>query len=113
MSQVILCDRGDEHVVIEEEKTSWIHDVLVALGVGTEIIEDEDGMVLKHYLDAHAIDVWQDLESGEVEIHRNDKLVAQWKYPALTLIKESRLKWHYEIKLDEWALPFQMKERGS
>lgn len=112
MSQeVILCNRGDEHEIIEEEKVIWIRDVLMAIGVPESIIEDEDGMVLKHYLDAHAIDVWQNLEDGSAVIQRDDKLIGEWKYPKLTLKQEARNKWYYEIRLNEWAVPFQMKER--
>lgn len=111
MSQAILCNRGDEHDIIEEERSIWIRDVLIAIGVDPEIIDDDDRMVLKHYLDAHAIDVWQNLEDGSATIHRDDKLIGEWKYPKLTLKKEARNKWYYEIKLNEWALPFQMKER--
>lgn len=111
MSQVILCNRGDEHEIIEEEKVIWIRDVLVAIGVPEDIVDDEDKMTLKHYLDAHMIDVWQNLEDGSATVHRDDKLIGEWKYPKLTLKQEGKGKWFYEIKLQEWALPFQMKER--
>lgn len=107
--EVILCNRGDEHEIIEEEKAFWIKDVLVAIGVDEEIV-NKGGMDLKFYLDSHEIDVWQNLENGGVEIHRKDKLIAEWKYPRLVLKKDGR-NYFYEIKLNEWALPFQMNER--
>ena len=111
MSQVILCNRGDEHDIIEEERSIWIRDVLIAIGVDPEIIDDDDRLILKHYLDAHEIDVWQNLEDGSATIHRKDKLIGEWKYPTLVLKKEARNKWYYEIKLNEWAVPFQMNPR--
>jgi hypothetical protein len=56
--------------------------------------------------------VW-DKVSGEVDILRKGKLVAQWKQPKLKLIKEAPGKYYYEIHLNEWALPFQMQSKNS
>lgn len=117
MTQLILCDRGDEHQVIEEEKAAWIRDVLIAIGVDEEIIDDEDRMGFKTYCDANGIDVEENLADGSVIISRTDmnsgqeKIIGEWKYPKLVMKKEAKNKYYYEIRLNEWALPFQMKER--
>lgn len=110
---IILCDRGDEYKVVEEEKMDWVREVLIALGIDAEVIDQNDDMALKHCMEVRDIEVWKNISTGHVEILRGDKIVAQWKPPKLTLKKETPNKWYYEIKLDEWALPFQMKKRGE
>lgn len=111
---VILCDRGDEYKVIEEEKEEWIRDVLIALGVDEKMFNtDIDETDFREYLDVREIEIWKNLTSGKVEIFRKDKLVAEWKSPKLVLIKDKPNKLYYEISLNEWALPFQMSGRGE
>ncbi len=106
----ILSDRGDERKIIEEEKTEWVKRVLVALGVNQSIIDDNEA---DHRLALSNInlEVWSKSD-GTVEILRNGKLIAQWNQPKLVLVKEKPGKYYYEIRLSEWALPFQ-KRRGK
>lgn len=74
-------------------------------------------MIFKNYCDINGIDIDENLSDGSVTICRTDmssgheKIVGEWKYPKIILKKEGKNKCYYEIKLNEWALPFQMKER--
>ena len=108
---ILLADRCDEQRVIDLERQQWLHEVLVALGANAAIVE-AGGMDAKDHLTALEIEVWESAE-GAVDIHRRGKLVAQWKLPRLTLVKETADKWYYEIHLNEWALPFQAKKGGK
>lgn len=109
---VILCNRGDEYKVIAEEQQEWIHKVLVALGVDESILSnDYDDIKVREHLDVRSIEVWKDITNNTVDILRNEKVVAQWKQPKLTLVKEGKNDWYYEIQLNEWALPFQMQRK--
>lgn len=111
---IILADRGDQNKVIEEEKQEWLISVLLALGVRKEAL-DLDSHELVEYLSMAGIEVWNN-HDGSLDVFRfdgedNKKIVAQWKVPDLVLIKDTPRKWYYEIHLNEWALPFQMKNR--
>jgi hypothetical protein len=108
---VILCNRGDEREVIEEARTEWLHEVLVALGVDESVFGDDiDKNEAREYLMSRDLEVWTHVD-GSLNILRKDKVVAQWKAPKLTLRKEKSNEWYYEVKLEEWALPFQMSKR--
>jgi len=111
---IILADRGDQNRVIAEEKREWLVNVLLALGVREEALELGSHELVK-YLSMAGIEVWSNCD-GSLDIYRfdgedNKKIVAQWKVPDLILIKDTPRKWYYEIHLNEWALPFQMKNR--
>ena len=112
MSAIILADRQDVQQIIDEEKEIWVYDVLVALGAAEDVlvsIKEED---MSQYLSLLEMEVWN-VVGGSVDVFRKGKIVAQWKAPKLTLIKEGKDKYYYEIQLNEWALPFQMKKRGE
>jgi len=111
---VVLADRGDERKIIEEEKQEWLTNVLLALGIREEAL-DLEATELVDYLAMAGIEVWSNYD-GSLDIFRfdgedNKKMVAQWKVPGLTLIKDTPRKWYYEIHINEWALPFQMEKR--
>ncbi len=106
----ILCNNGDERKTIEEAKEEWVKEVLIALGANEDIFgTDVDLFDSRQYLDALEIEVWPDV-SGNINIYRKQKLVAQWKEPKLLLIKEGA-EMYYKITTNEWALPFQMRKR--
>lgn len=105
---VVLADRCDEHRVVELEKQKWLHEVLVALGANADVLET-GGMDARDHIAALELEVWEN-GSGEIDIERRGKRVAQWKEPKFILIKETPDKWYYEIHLNEWALPFQAKK---
>ena len=112
MSSIILADRYDEQNIINEEKTIWVYDVLVALGADEDVLSSIEEDKMSEYLSILEMEVWNNFD-GTVDIYRKGKLVAQWKVPKLKLIKEAKGKYYYEIHLDEWALPFQIKRRGE
>ena len=108
MSNTILADKGDEQKIIAEEKEEWLYQVLMGLGVAEELIVDLNNEDLISYLTTLEIEIF-DKYDDTIDIFRKDKIVAQWKKPKLTLVREGKNKYYYEIKLNEWALPFQMK----
>lgn len=111
MSNVILSDRDNLNETIEEEQQEWLTDVLIALGVEKQALEIDDPQFdMRDYLFGLDIEIWRNIQKKTIDIYRNDKLIAQWKVPKTILIKEGR-KYYYEIHLNEWALPFQFKER--
>ena len=109
MSSIVLANKGSEQKIIEEEKAEWVFQVLLGLGVPEEILVELSYEEIINYLDSIGIEIFNSVE--EVEIIREDKIVAQWKSPKLILIKEGPKKYYYEIHLNEWALPFQMSWR--
>jgi hypothetical protein len=111
MSTIILADRRDEQKVISEEKEIWVYNILVALGADEDILAEIKKEDMSEYLSMLELEVWNKV-SGEVDIFRKGKLVAQWKQPILKLIKKVP-KYYYEIHLNEWALPFQMQSKNS
>ena len=108
---ILLADRYDAQRVLELEKQKWLHEVLVALGANAAIVE-AGGMEAKDHLIAFELEVWENAD-GAVDIRRGNKLVAQWKLPKYVLVKETADKWYYEIHLNEWALPFQVRKGGK
>jgi hypothetical protein len=94
MSSIILADRYDEQKVIEEEKTVWVFNVLVALGADEDILTEIKKEEMSEYLTLMGMEVWDNAD-GTVDIFRKEKLVAQWKTPKLKLIKESKNKYYY------------------
>jgi hypothetical protein len=109
--KTVLCDREDANKVIEQMRIEWLHEVLPAFNVPKTIFdEDFGGNEARNMLIALDLEVWQNSD-GTVDIYRKKKLVAQWKQPTMTLIKDNK-GFYYEIKINEWALPFQMK-RGE
>lgn len=110
MSTIILADRRDEQKVINEEKEIWVYDVLVALGADEDILAEIEKKDMSEYLSILELEVWDKI-NGEIDIFRKKKLVAQWKQPKLKLIKKA-LECYYEIHLNEWALPFQMRPKN-
>lgn len=111
MGSIILSNRGDEQKIIQEEKSEWVFQVLLGLGVAEEILIELSNEDIVNYLESIRIEVISNISSDGVDIYREEKIVAQWKKPKLILIKEKRNKYYYEIHLNEWALPFQMKKR--
>ena len=111
MSTVLLADRCDEQRIIDLERQKWLHEILVALGADKATIE-AGGMDAKDHLVALALEVWENAD-GTIDVKRGEKLVAQWKLPKLVLIKETAEKWYYEIHLNEWAQPFQVRKGGK
>lgn len=109
MSSIILADRCDLQNILKEEKKNWVYNVLVALGADKDILVSNKDM--SEYLSLLEIEVWNNIGTNAVDIFRKGKLVAQWKNPKFRLIKEEKNKYYYEIQLNEWALPFQMKRR--
>lgn len=111
----ILCSRGDELETIKEEKVEWVFKVLKALGLDEEILrhnlDEKDD--IERYLQVNEIEIVDNLDNGELDIFRKRKLVGQWKQPRLILHKEKSNNWYYEIKLNEWALPFQTSRRNK
>lgn len=108
MSEIILVNTEDVTDTIQEEKSSWVNKVLVALGANEERLKEYDA---REYLMGLQLEVWNNLPDGTVDIHRDGKLVAQWKVPKLIKIKEEKNKYYYEIHLNEWALPFQIRRK--
>ena len=106
MSEIILVNTEDLTDTIEEEKSLWVNKVLVALGANKDRLQDDD---IKEYLMSIRLEVWSNLSEGTVDIYRDGKLVGQWKVPKLIRRKEK--EYYYEIHLNEWALPFQVKRR--
>ena len=111
MGSIILADRGDENKIIEEEKQLWVYKVLLALGANEEVLGEAEDAEVREYLSALNLEIWNKYD-GSIDILRGDKIVAQWKPPELILIKD-KPKWYYEIHIQEWALPFQMENRGK
>lgn len=107
MSNIILCNRGEEYKIIYEEKEEWIYQVLLKLGIKEDILVDLDNENLISYLTSLDIEIFDNVDET-IEIYKNFKLVAQWKIPRLVLRKENK-KLYYEIHLNEWALPLREK----
>lgn len=107
MSEIILANIEDVTDIVEEEKQNWIFKVLVALGAEEEALKNDDYRI---YLMSLQLEVWSNLSDGTVDIFREGKMVGQWKPPKL--IKRKDKESYYEIHLNEWALPFQMR-RGK
>lgn len=105
---VILVNTEDVTDTIEEEREAWVERVLVALGADQNRIKDIDS---REYLMSLNLEVWNNISNGCVDIHRDSKIVAQWKEPKLIKKKEDKNKYYYEIHLNEWALPFQMRRK--
>lgn len=112
MTKVILADRYNEHNIINEEKEIWVYDVLVALGADEKVLSSISKEKMSEYLTILEMEVWDNFDET-IDIYRKGKLVGQWKKPKLKLIKEGKDKYYYEIHLNEWSLPFQMKRRGE
>lgn len=108
MKTIVLADRYDEQRVLEEEKRDWLNRVLVALGLSEDLLDSDN---LRDHLTALGLEVWHGIADGSVDMLRNGKLVAQWKHPKFVLIKELSGKYYYELHLNEWALPFQMRKK--
>jgi len=109
---IVLADRDNVNEVIEEEKQEWVVKVLVALGVEESILEINDPMFdISDYLAGLNLEIWNN-PNGTVDILRGDKVVGQWKEPSYILKKEGQGKFYYEVKINEWSLPFQMEKRG-
>lgn len=109
MSSIILADRCDLQRIIKEEKKDWVYNVLIALGADKNILASNED--ISEYLSLLEIEVWDNISANTVDISRKGKLVAQWKIPKFKLVKEGKNKFYYEIQLNEWALPFQMRRR--
>jgi len=126
----VLTDIGDEEQVIAEERQDWLQRVLVALGADEGLIA-ENSMEAKEHLMMLGIDVWRYVDGSikvvrpnyttfevpsedperqvdEIDVSVGHKVIAEWNVPEIVRIKESPGKAHSQIKLREWALPFQM-----
>jgi len=125
---VILCDIGDEAEIIAEERQNWLSRVLVAFGMDEDMAA-RDTFESKQSLMMLGLDVWRgsngtirifrpeyatfevpDEQEGsvrEVDVERNQKVVAEWHPPEIVRIREALGKEHYRITLKEWALPLQ------
>lgn len=126
----ILVDIGDEEEVIAEERQDWLQRVLAALGADAELISD-NSMEAKEHLMMLGIDVWRGADGSikvirpdyatievpsedperqvdEVDVSIGHKVIAEWNKPEIIRVRESPGKAHSQIKLNEWALPFQM-----
>ena len=104
---VFLIDRYDDET-INEERDIWVFNVLAALGAAEDQLSDLDDEDLQNYLKSIGLEVWNKSNS-EIDILRNNKLVAQWQTPKFILKKDNN-KLYYEVHLVEWALPFQKKK---
>ena len=110
MQDIILTNKYSHDGDILEAKQIWVYEVLVALGAEENILAEEENDFVKQHLSTLGIEVWNKVD--EVDILRNDKLVAQWKKPKL-IVKTDKDGQYYEIHLKQWALPFQMNRRKN
>ena len=108
MALTILSNKGEEQEAIMEARQEWLIDVLLAFSVPEEAFDLEDDEI-RQYMQTAGIEVWYH-HDGSVSVERNGKLVAEWKSPEFTLIKEGK-ELYYEIHVQEWALPFQMQDK--
>lgn len=97
---LVLSNKGDERKVIEEEKEEWVNKTLLALGVSQEVFTLSKEKIIEH-LFSQNIEIWKNGE--EVDILKNDKIVAQWKTPEI-VIKKNKYEYYCEIHLNEWSL---------
>jgi hypothetical protein len=104
----LLVDRGDDIEILEKEQQNWLQEVLIALGANKDII-GEPTLEAKTHLNELEIQVWKNF-NNTIDIYKKDKLVAQWKLPQYKIIKEGQ-KMYYEIKINEWAQPFQLRRK--
>ena len=109
---IILADKEDYQKVINEEKEEWIYQVLVGLGVNEELLVESVNEDIISHLTSLSIEIIDFLDTENIKIMRENKIVAEWKYPKLILKKEEN-RLYYEIYINEWALPFQMKNRSK
>jgi hypothetical protein len=109
---VILANKEDYQKVINEEKEEWIYQVLIGLGVNEELLINSTNEEIISHLTSLGIEILDFLDIENIKIMRENKIVAEWKYPKLILKKENS-KLYYEIYINEWALPFQMKNRSK
>lgn len=109
MNNIILVNKEDLFETIEEEKSIWVFEVLVALGIEEDKLANLSDWDLKIFLAQNEIEIWGK-PKGEVDILRSDKLVAQWKEPKFVVKSDEEGKF-YEVKLNHWALPFQVKKK--
>jgi hypothetical protein len=108
VSEIILVNTEDVTDTIKEEKYLWLVKVLVALGAREDLLNEDDR---RDHLRSIGLEVWSNVKDDSIDILRYNKLVAQWKTPKLIKVKEGENKYYYEIHLNEWALPFQIKSR--
>jgi hypothetical protein len=108
MIDFILINTEDLTDTVKEEKQLWLIKVLVALGAREDLLNEDDR---RDHLSSIGLEVWSNVKDDSIDIFRYNKLVAQWKTPKLIKVKEGKGKFYYEIHLNEWALPFQIKTR--
>lgn len=96
MRQIILADRYKTHEIIQEEKEIWIKNLLIMLGIPADQIHEGNREVLEQY----NLQVWDDLELGDIEVIKDDILVGKWYAPLLIAKCDETNKVYYEIHLD-------------
>lgn len=96
MRQIILSDQYNTYEIIKEEKNNWVREILLFLGLPeNEINENNKDILVKNN-----IQIWDDLQYGDIEIIQNDILIGKWYAPVLELKYDEKNKLYYEIQLD-------------
>jgi hypothetical protein len=96
MKKIILADRYDANIIIQEEKEYWVIEMLLLLGVKNDEIENINHDALYKC----NIQVWDCMDNGDVEIKKENILVAKWYAPKLLPKYNSDNSIYYEIHLD-------------
>ena len=121
MTYTVKCYLKDHVKILEEEKTIWITEILLRLGVPQNII-DLAGSDLPEFcnkMDDYGIEI-DHYTSGEINVYKKAKkkdssgswywlpptqnnLIAQWKTPKFIKHREKE-EVYYEIIIDEWSV---------
>lgn len=96
MSNIILADRYDLISVISEQQKDWVTNILLLLGLTNEEISSED----PNCLFKHDLQVWNNIDFGDIEIIKNGILIAKWYAPKIIAKYDTNKKIYYEIHID-------------
>lgn len=120
MSSVILCNISDANSVIEDEKMSWISEVLNAIGVPESVYDIKDVDEYREKMEEIGVEVIL-ITSGEIKIYKkiwhegateeqcgwlpatDECIVAHWKVPDYVMKLDGKNA-YYEIHLNEWSI---------
>ena len=118
MSTIIQCNLSDVQSVINDARVEWVFDVLGALNISEDVLNEKNIDNYRSKMEGLGIEVVYST-SGQVDIYKKtrikkgedelwlpvkkENLIAQWKEPRYAK-KIDANGVYYEIHLNEWSM---------
>lgn len=100
---IILCDISDYKETVDEARLQWIIETLMKLGMQEECLLNPRSTKTTEWMEANLIELYDRVDSNEVDILKSGNLIAQWKESKRVKVIDNDGKVYYRIHCNFWS----------